>query len=576
MNTCNRNDVATDIAVRREPEICLNELNRQLESRIVERTAELSERGEALETARHALRDSEEKYRLVIENVREGIALVQDGCMVFANPRACEITGYSTEELYSIEFQRIVHPDDREQVLSRHQRRLGGETVEPRYDFRVVHKDGTATWLEVGAVLIQWEGRIATLCFFTDISARKQLEGNLRRTLVERETVLEHSMVGIAFLNPEGRVHWANRGMLEMFGGRLDDYLDRSLESLYSSREAYLRVGGEVSSAVRAGQVYETELQLRRCNGAMFWGSISGKAVNPADLCQGTVWVVLDISARKRAEADVQAALAQQKELNHMKSRFVSMTSHEFRTPLSTILSSAELLRHYSERLERKERDGLFDGIETGVMRMTQMLDDVLIIGQADAGRLECSPVALDLERFCRELAAESEVAAEEVAGLRPELRIDIDTGGVPVAMDEKLLRHILGNLLSNALKYSPDGGVVDFSVRIEDCVASFVVADQGIGIPAGDLPKLFESFHRATNVGNIPGTGLGLAIVSRSVAVHGGRIKVESELGRGARFTVKLPVSGLPLAGCEVSMSGVDSCASCEWFEAGCLRQFE
>jgi PAS domain S-box-containing protein len=692
--------IAADITARLEAEGRLCELNLQLETRIVARTIELSEKIEALESAQQALNQSEDKYRLVIENVSEGVVLVQNKRFVFANPRACEISGYSAEDLRNIEFPEVVHPDDREKVIDRHRRRLAGEDVEARYDFRTLHRDGKSTWIELGAVLIQWEGQVATLCFFSDISARKRLEENLRQTLVERETILENSLVGIVFLNPKGRVRWVNEGLRAMIGGQVADLIGTSLEPFYASREEYLRIGEQVAAAVCAGQSYETELQLRRPDGGLLWVYLSGKAVNVFDLSLGTVWVVVDISARKqleidlqrtssereailqstlvgitfsidrkhqwvnrtlaemlgytpdeligqssmihcanekdwldlgaraypalargehystecqmrhhdghllwielsgccvdpqdfdkgsiftyldiserkRAEADVQTALVQQKELNQMKSRFVSMTSHEFRTPLSTILSSTELLRHYSDRIGAEERDELFDSIETGVMRMTEMLDNMLIIGQADAGRLRCSPAALDLDRFCCDMAVEAEAAAEP-SGVRPELRLDIESGGVPVEMDEKLLRHIVGNLLSNALKYSPNGGAVNFSLRIKDSVAIFVVADQGIGIPAEELPKLFASFHRATNVGNIPGTGLGLAIVIRSVEVHGGRIRVESELGRGARFTVELPVNGLPLEGCAIDLLGHDSCASCEWLVAGCLRQFE
>jgi PAS domain S-box-containing protein len=692
--------IAADITARLEAEGRLCELNLQLETRIVARTAELSEKVEALESAQQALSQSEDKYRLVIENVSEGIVLVQNKRFVFANPRACEISGYSAEELLSIEFPDVVHPDDREKVIDRHRRRLAGEVVEARYDFRTLHRDGRSTWIELGAVLIQWEGQVATLCFFSDVSARKRLEENLRQTLVERETILENSLVGIIFLTPQGRVRWVNQGLRAMIGGQVDDLTGTSLEPFYASREIYLRVGEQVAAAVRAGQSYETELQFRRPGGGLLWVYLSGKAVNVFDLSLGTVWVVvdistrkqleidlqrssaereailqstlvgitfsidrkhqwvnrtlaemlgytpdeligqssllhfpseeawrelgahaypalargdhystecqmrhrdghliwielsgccvdpqdfykgaiftyLDISERKRAEEDIQAALIQQKELNQMKSRFVSMTSHEFRTPLSTILSSTELLRHYSDRIGTAERDGLFDSIETGVMRMTEMLDNMLIIGQADVGRLQCSPAALDLDRFCHDMAVQAQVAAEPT-GVRPELRLDIEAGNVPVEMDEKLLRHILGNLLSNALKYSPGGGVVDFSVRIADSVVIFVVADQGIGIPAEELPKLFSSFHRATNVGNIPGTGLGLAIVIRSVEVHGGRIKAESELGRGTRFTVKLPANGLPLEGCAIDLLGAEACASCQWAGAGCLRKFE
>jgi signal transduction histidine kinase len=252
--------------------------------------------------------------------------------------------------------------------------------------------------------------------------------------------------------------------------------------------------------------------------------------------------LVNDISRRKQAEEDIRKALAQQQELFQLKSRFVSMTSHEFRTPLSAISSSSELLREYYDRLDAQERTDLFKHIEEGVGRMIGMLDNMLIIGKADADKAKFFPDLLNLEQFCRSVAAEAE-AALKAGNTRPALHLDIDTASESVLLDPRLLRQILGNLLSNALKYSPNGGRVDFIVREKAGEASFVVADQGIGIPADELPQLFESFHRAHNVGNIPGTGLGLAIVKKSVETHGGRITVDSEAGQGTRFTVVIPI---------------------------------
>jgi signal transduction histidine kinase/HAMP domain-containing protein len=252
--------------------------------------------------------------------------------------------------------------------------------------------------------------------------------------------------------------------------------------------------------------------------------------------------LVNDISRRKQAEEDIRKALAQQQELYQLKSRFVSMTSHEFRTPLSAISSSAELIRDYYDRLDPQERTDLFKNIGDGVGRMIGMLDNMLIIGKADTEKAIFFPDSLNLKQFCRGVANEAE-AALKAGSARPTLHLDIDTGSESVVLDQKLLRQILGNLLSNALKYSPNGGRVDFIVREKEGEASFVVADQGIGIPADELPHLFESFHRAHNVGNIPGTGLGLAIVKKSVETHGGSIAVDSEAGQGTRFTVTIPI---------------------------------
>ena len=236
-------------------------------------------------------------------------------------------------------------------------------------------------------------------------------------------------------------------------------------------------------------------------------------------------------------------ALAQQVELNELKSTFVAMTSHEFRTPLTSILVSQSLLRNYCDRLPVDERNGLLDSIESAVKRMVLMLDQVLTIGKADVHLLSFNPKPMNLLKLCEQLR--DEVAASHSQGRLEAARVllDMELEEQDIHADEKLLRHILGNLLSNAIKYSPENAEAQFTIRRNAQGVRFDVRDRGIGIPAEDLPHLFGDFHRASNVGNIPGTGLGLAIVKRAVESHGGAIAVTSEPGNGTCFTVTIPL---------------------------------
>ncbi len=238
-----------------------------------------------------------------------------------------------------------------------------------------------------------------------------------------------------------------------------------------------------------------------------------------------------------------EVAMAQQLELNNLKSTFLSMTTHEFRTPLTSILSAQVLLRHYGERLSQQERDDALENIDGAVHRMTTMLDQVLTIGRADANLLEFRPQTIDLALLCHRLREEA-LAGHLVPGDDPgeRLAMALDLAQTQVHADEKLLRHILGNLLSNAIKYTPSAATATFRVSKEGNELVFEVQDQGIGIPPDDLPRLFGNFHRAGNVGDIPGTGLGLTIVKRAVESHGGSIAVHSDVGVGTRFTIRIP----------------------------------
>lgn len=255
---------------------------------------------------------------------------------------------------------------------------------------------------------------------------------------------------------------------------------------------------------------------------------------------------------RKQAEGEVRKALAKEKELTELKSRFISMASHEFRTPLTTIQSSAELLEYYSQKWPHEKKVTHLHRIQTSVKHMTKLLNDVLIIGRAEAGKLTFNPAPLDLESFCRNLVEELQLNDAHqhtitfVCEQQPEFaNIETCLGKTKLPyMDETLLWQILENLLSNAIKYSPKDSIIQFKLYYSSTQAVFQICDQGIGIPPNDQPLLFESFHRATNVGTIAGTGLGLAIVKKCVDIHQGQVAVISEIRVGTTFTVTLPTS--------------------------------
>lgn len=249
--------------------------------------------------------------------------------------------------------------------------------------------------------------------------------------------------------------------------------------------------------------------------------------------------IVRDITKRKRAEEEIRNALEKEKDLSELKSRFVTITSHEFRTPLTTILSSTELLQDYGNKWGDEKKIQHFQRIQTAVRHMTQLLNDVLLIGKAEAGKLEYKPDLLNLEQFCQSLVDEIQI------GTHTHTVIFASEGDCENAyIDEKLLRHILNNLLSNAIKYSPESATVNFYLVCKQEEATFQIQDQGIGIPVAEQAQLFDSFHRASNVGTISGTGLGLSIVKKSVDLHGGTIAVKSVVGTGTTFTVTLPLN--------------------------------
>jgi signal transduction histidine kinase len=289
------------------------------------------------------------------------------------------------------------------------------------------------------------------------------------------------------------------------------------------------------------GSEYVAEHRIRTLAGGWVWSLSRGRVVerDAGGRALRMTGVNVDIEDRKRAEVELLAAMQREKELSEMKSKFVSTASHEFRTPLATMLSSAELLEHYSESLSPAEKVNLLRTIQGSAKRMSEMIDDVLTLGRAESGVLRLNLGPTNLRELCGRVVSEFRMAQ----GKQHIITLDDSFDRLEAYMDERLLWHILNNLLSNAVKYSPAGSEVTFSLARRDEQAVIEIQDRGIGIPLEDQPRMFESFHRASNVENRPGTGLGLAIVKKAVELHGGEISLSSAVGSGTRFTVLLPL---------------------------------
>ncbi|KAM3100644.1 ATP-binding protein [Phormidesmis sp. 146-12] len=251
--------------------------------------------------------------------------------------------------------------------------------------------------------------------------------------------------------------------------------------------------------------------------------------------------------SRHKAETAIQASLDKEREVHELKSRFVSVVSHEFRNPLNAILFSTELLERYGDQLTDAKKTTYLQRIQLSVRRMNQLLNEVLLVGETEAGKLQYKPKPIDLIQFCQDLIEELKLSQVKPCTIQFEYKgISINPSENDIQLpylDEKLLQHILTNLLSNAVKYSPQGESILIDLICNQENAIFRIQDHGIGIPESDQAQLFNSFHRASNVHGIPGTGLGLSIVKQCVDLHGGTIEVVSEVEKGTTFTVTLPL---------------------------------
>jgi signal transduction histidine kinase len=246
--------------------------------------------------------------------------------------------------------------------------------------------------------------------------------------------------------------------------------------------------------------------------------------------------------ANYQAEQRIRQALAKEKELNELKSQFVSIVSHEFRNPLSSILFTLEVLdRQEPEAISLAKHQLYVQRAKAAAKQMEQLINDILIVSELGQTQFQCHPTPMNVRWFCQELIEE----LETTVGVNHSLQFSVDERGSNdcsfYCFDTKLLRHILTNLLSNAVKYSPKNSLVELHLTCASEDVSFQIRDQGIGIPIADLAHLCEPFYRCTNVHEIPGTGLGLAIVKRCVDAHAGQIAIDSKVDLGTTITVTL-----------------------------------
>lgn len=493
---------------------------------------------EALSESQRRLKTVLQERETILENSIVGIVFLDAaGRLRWANRAMKDMFGAGDRPVTSMEPFYL----SREQYLQ-----VGAEVAAAvargavyQRELPVQRFDGRRLWILLSGKAVSPDVLSqGTVWVIMDISQRKQLEEQLQHTMAEREAILNNAVVGIV-LSVRRRHEWVNEKFAEMLGYPRELLMGQGSDYLHPDTETWQRFGVEARTALIATNAYTCEMQLKRRNGELFWVEMGGSCVRPHDPDSGVIWTFLDITGRKKSEQEMREALEQQRALNALRSRFVAMTSHEFRTPLAAILSAEELLRHYGDRLPPEERRETLDSIAAGVQRMSRMLDRVLLLGRADAQMLDFQPAPIDLADLCRRLVEEARLQ-------HPQGTCRVECSVAEEARegryDEKLLRHIFVNLLSNAIKYSPAGGGVAFEVAREEGETVFRVRDQGIGIPGEEIAHLFESFHRASNVGDIQGTGLGLAIVKNAVERHGGTVAVESVLGEGSTFTVRLP----------------------------------
>lgn len=373
-----------------------------------------------------------------------------------------------------------------------------------------------------------------------DLEVRvRERTAELQQTTERVEAILNNSSDAILLVDRDGHIQQVNHTFTALMRYRPDTLDGAHLTSIVGTGSE-----GELFQALQTvcqtGQPTNLEVVARRLGGNLFNADVGLSPVKTDQgVVSGIVCTLHDITQQKEAERNLRHALQKERELNELKSRFVIMASHEFRTPLATIQAAADTLHHYSERMSRSQKEDSFDKIQRHIGHMTDLLDDILLAGRLENGTRPLNRQPVDLAPFLREIVEDFEKATPSHI-----FAINAAPCDLRAELDPKLLRQVVTNLLSNAAKYSSAGSTIRFSFACQSDCVTFSVRDEGIGIPARDQAHLFEIFHRGANAETIPGTGLGLAITRHAVELHGGTITFESTEGQGTTFTVTIPIT--------------------------------
>lgn len=478
----------------------------ELEIRVAERTSELQQ--------------SEARYRTLAENIQDLLCeLDHEARYIYLSPNYSEALGYTAEEMLGRCTFDFIHPDDLLEVFT--QLNNGAAKIA----FRALHKNGKWRWLESTVQpYTTSHGEFHAVVVSRDITDRRKAEEDLAL----RDRAIASTSEGICITDPhqpDNPVIYVNAGFERITGYSASEVLGRNCRFLQGqdTDQATLE---KLRMAIRQEQECVVELLNYRKDGASFWNRF---AITPVRNAQAQVThyigVLSDISERK--------------EMERLKDELVSTVSHELRTPLTSLRGFTELMlkRNFSSEKQRE-----FLGIiHRESLRLTELINDFLDLQRIESGRQKYDFEARELTPLLNETIS----VFNQGLG-KHNLRLTVPTSLPLVHVDTARLQQVMMNLLSNALKFSPQGGRITVGARLEDDVVKVWVTDQGVGIPPEALPNLFHRFFRVDNqdTRSIGGTGLGLALVKEIVKAHGGRIWVESTVGVGSTFFFTLPIA--------------------------------
>lgn len=402
------------------------------------------------------------------------------------------------------------------------------------------HSKTLKRWFIVHITRFTWDGSTRLIVAHQNITELKLNQLELEESRKRIEAILNNVANGIVSISARGKLESINPAAANIFGYSKDALIGEPLGVLMAEPYRSLPPRRLMETL---NEERNRELIGQRRDGSQFPMFIAISEIHHGNRRFYT-GIIHDLTERKRMEAEIfekerlALELEKERELREFKSRFIGLMSHELRTPLSSIMLSSDLLKLYGDRVPLHEKQQYLENINTQVEYLTTLVRDMVAMSNADVNQVNFSPKRADLVALCEQIIDEYRMAYRETH----DLRLETCAPRLQAFIDIKLMRQVLNNLIANSIKYSAHGSQVVLSLELDGEIVVIRVSDNGIGIPPEDIPLLFEPFHRARNVQNLPGTGLGLAVVKQSIDLHRGEITVDSQPDVGTVFTIRLP----------------------------------
>lgn len=515
----------------------------------------------ALKKLEDELRQSEAKFKGAFEYSPAGMALVDEkGYYIEVNDKLCKILGYSNQEMKSLTFQEITYFEDLALDLEYKKSLDSGKTTNFNSEKRFVKKDKSYVWTHISVSLVKKsENETYYIVQIIDITERKKIE-NQNKLLIEENNknraiqlneaknryrfLAENSVDLICLHTLDTAFQYVSPSVVNILGYNPEDMEGKSpLDFAHPEDLRYLE---DSFTDFIDEKVNDTTIaRFRNNEGKYIWLETKANIIKEKDIKTGFQSSSRDVTTRKEEEEIIEKTLIKERELNELRSNLVSTVSHEFRTPMTTIRTSAELIAMYIEgqNFEKAPRvEKQLNTITGEIDRIVELMNSVLTISRNDAGKTNFNPIQFDLKQLCIDVIETSYNNQKDGRKVKTFFK---GTNFVVFA-DKKLMEYSIFNLLNNAFKYSQ--GCEDIIVNISTTSSKVVleIIDFGIGIPNEDQPKLFNTFFRASNTNGIQGTGLGLYIVKTFTEKNSGTIQFESILGKGTKVKLAFPLQKL------------------------------